>query len=265
MTIIITIADEKGGVAKTTTVEGLLAALARAGKRVLGIDFDPQGNLADFLGLSPAPGAYTLMAAYIASLAVLMPGNKNKHVQQQVLSTGRENLSLLPGNSQTAVAQAFMLQTERDLTLLRRAIIEQFYMYDFVILDTAPSLGGILELALWAADEVIIPVSCETAGLIGASHTVETLKSLTARGWTGKLAGVLPTFYNETIERRESLLQLQAMFGELCFSPIHECAATRELPANEMTVFEKAEAEKGNKYALRAAQEISDLARRVLK
>ena len=263
---LITISNEKGGEAKTTDTINLGAALARTGKSVLLIDADPQGNLATFLGLAPAPGMYTLLAAYIPSLAALMPGEKSDYIARQVLASGRDHLSILPGNAQTAVAQAFMLQTERDLTLLRRAIVEQFFQYDFVIVDTAPSLGGILELALWAADEVIIPIACETSGLIGAQQTVETLKSLTSRGWTGQLAGVIPTFYDErTLERRETLLEIQSTFGPLCCTPIHECAAIRELPANQMTIFEKAEAEKNNKYALRAAQEFSDLARRLLK
>jgi cellulose biosynthesis protein BcsQ len=61
------------------------------------------------------------------------------------------------------------------------------------------------------------------------------------------------------------MTQLQTMFGNICYSPIHESAAIRELPANQMTIFEKAEAEKSNQYALRAAQEFSDLAHRILK
>ena len=263
---IITIANQKGGTGKTTTAINLAAALALAEKNVLLVDFDAQGNLATFLGFTPTPGAYNLLAAYITSLATLMRGDKGEQIHAFIRKSGRDYLSLLPGNAETATAQAFMLSGERDLNLIRRAVNEQFSKYDLVILDTAPSLGGILEMALWAADDVLVPVASETAGIEGARQTVATLKALTAHGWKGRLAGVLPTFFDErTVERRESLHQLQEMFGKLALTPIHEATAVRELPSNQMTVFEKAEAEKNNPYARRAAQEFSELGKAMLR
>jgi chromosome partitioning protein len=263
---IITVANQKGGTGKTTTAINLAAALARAEKNILLVDFDPQGNLATFLGFSPTPGAYNLLAAYITSLATLMRGDRGEQIRAFIRPTGREYLALLPGSAETATAQAFMLSGERDLNLIRQAVSEQFGRYDLVILDTAPSLGGILEMALWAADEVLIPVASETAGVEGARQTVATLKALSARGWHGHLTGILPTFFDDrTVERRESLQQLQQMFGALALAPIHETTAIRELPSNQMTIFEKAEEEKNNPYARRAAQEFSTLGKAILR
>ncbi|NCP86766.1 MAG: hypothetical protein CO094_11280 [Anaerolineae bacterium CG_4_9_14_3_um_filter_57_17] len=262
---ILAVSNQKGGVGKTTTAVNLAAAFAISGKNVLLADFDPQGNAAAFLGLAHAPGAYTLLAAYLPALAALMP-NKNEQIQAAVQASGRERLSLLPGSAETVTAQALIFTGAPDLTLVARAIREQFSRYDLVILDTAPSLGGILEMVLWAADDILVPVSCEAAGLEGAKQTIATLKALTAKGWPGRLAGLLPTFYDErTNERRIVLDEIRALFGDAVLSPIHEAAAVRELPANQLTIFEKLASEKSNRYALRAAQEFSGLAKNLLK
>ena len=262
---IITITNQKGGVGKTTTAINLAATLARNGKHTLLADLDPQGNATTFLGAQPAPGAYLLLAAYIPNLAALITGDISQQIKSRLIQA-RENLDILPGNMQTAVAQNFMLQGERDLTMLRRAITEQFREYDFVILDTAPSVGGILELATWAADKVIIPTACETGSIEGLLKTIETLKALTARNWSGQLTGILPTFFDEmTKERRETLAHYNRAFPEVCLSPIHESTALRELPNNQATIFEKAEAERGKKSAQRATQEFEALARTILR
>ena len=262
---IITITNQKGGVGKTTTAINLASALARTGKRILLADFDPQGSATTFLGIPLAPGAYILLAAYIPNLATLLTGDPGRYILDQIVQSS-ENFDILPGNMQTVVAQNFMLQGERDISLLRRAITDQFRQYDFVILDTAPSVGGILELAMWAADKVIVPASCETGSIDGLMQTAATLRALTAKGWPGQLTGILPTFFDErTTERRKTLASYNRAFPEAFLSPIHESAALRELPANHVTIFEKAEAEGSKKTAARAAQEFENLARTILR
>lgn len=262
---IITVGSQKGGVGKTTSAINLAAALALAEKRILLIDLDPQGNVSRFLGIAPLSGAYQLLGAYIPALSALMRGDRGEHIRSLIRPSGREHLSILPGSPETATAQALILSGERDLNLIRRAVTEQFSSYDIVILDTAPSLGGILEMAYWAADDVLIPAACETSGIEGAKQTINTLKNLTARGWHGRLAGVIPTFYDgRTVERRESLKQLNELFGDLALSPIHEATAIRELPSNQLTIFEKAEVER-NIYTRRAAGEFSALGKAILR
>jgi chromosome partitioning protein len=263
---IVTITNQKGGVGKTTVAINVSAALALREKKVLLIDLDPQGNATTFLNVSPAPGAYTLLASGIPNLAALMSGDPGRQIAGLVVTEARENLDVLPGNEQTAVAQTFMLQGERDIGLLRRAITAHFRHYDFVVLDTAPSVGGVLELAMWAADKVLLPASCETGSLDGLMQTINKLKALTNKGWQGQITGVVPTFLDErTTERRETLANYQSAFADACLPPIHESTAIRELPSNRMTVFEKAEVEGSKKTAARAAQEFEALARATLR
>jgi chromosome partitioning protein len=265
MTTIITITNQKGGVGKTTLAINLAAALARKNKKVLLIDLDPQGNATTWLNISPVPGAYTLLASGIPNLAALMAGDPGSQIASLVVQA-RENLDVLPGNEQTAVAQTFMLQGERDINLLRRAVTSHFRHYDFVVLDTAPSVGGILELAMWAADKVLIPASCETGSLDGLMQTARKLNTLTKKGWTGQVVGIVPTFLDKrTKERKETLTRYQTAYPDTCLSPIHESAALRELPNNRMTIFEKADLEGGKKTVARASQEFETLARAILR
>jgi len=262
---IITITNQKGGVAKTTTAINLAAGLARMGKRVLLADFDPQGNATTFLGMDAAPGAYILLAAYIPNLAALLGGNAADQIRARIVQA-RESLDILPGNMQTAVAQTFMLQGKRDIYLLRNALTGLFSAYDFVILDTAPSVGGILELAIFAADRVIIPTACESGSIEGLEQTLKMLEELKTGGWEGSLLGILPTFFDErTKERRMINAYLARQYGEARLSPIHESTALRELPNYQVTIFEKADADGKKKTADRAAQEFEDLARKVAR
>jgi chromosome partitioning protein len=262
---IVTITNQKGGVGKTTVAINISAALARRDKKVLLIDLDPQGNATTFMNVSPAPGAYTLLASGIPNLAALMSGDPGRQIASLV-TPARENLDVLPGNEQTVVAQTFMLQGERDIGLLRRAITDHFRHYDFVVLDTAPSVGGVLELAMWAADKVLVPASCETGSLDGLMKTIDKLKSLTQKGWQGQITGVVPTFLDErTTERRETLESYQTAFTDACLPPVHESTALRELPSNRLTIFEKADVEGSKKTAARAAQEFETLTRAILR
>ena len=260
------IVNEKGGVAKTTTAINLAATFARKKQRVLLIDADPQGNATTYLGLPPEPGFYALEATTVKAIRTLIPGDPVVHIRSFLRETGRENLTLLPGSADTATAQALILQEEKDPLRIRKAILKNFKgMFDRVIIDTSPSLGGNLELIMMAADYIITPSACETASVEGAIQTFKTLEHLKKAGWKGKFLGVIPAFYDKRIiEKRESLVELERLFGDAVLPVIHESAAIRELPSNQMTIFEKADVEKG-KYTQRAAKEFEAVAKEILR
>jgi chromosome partitioning protein len=132
--------------------------------------------------------------------------------------------------------------------------------YDCIIFDTAPSVGGIQERALYAADLVLIPTATEFLAIDGLAQMMELLTTLQAKWhWSGRLLGILPTFYDKkTNESHKSLLDLQAGFGESVLNPIHRATVLRECAAEGKTIFESAPAS-------RACLEYEALACEVLK
>ncbi len=174
MTTILTIANQKGGVGKTTTALTLAHGLALRGKRTLLLDFDPQGQAARALHLSPSAGIYALLTMDTG------PG-ETAYIQSKIVETGRDNLWLLPGNKQTADAQAMINSQGKPISWVRETL-ERFCtaQYHYLVLDTAPSLGGIQERVLWASDMVIVPTPAEALGSDGLRQVLDTMKRLSA-------------------------------------------------------------------------------------
>ncbi|KPL84167.1 hypothetical protein SE15_03105 [Thermanaerothrix daxensis] len=257
MTKVITIANQKGGAGKTTTVLNLAHGLALKGKEVLILDFDPQGQSASYLGLKQEPGIFFLL------MSSIKPLEKNELIllRQQVRSTGRPRLWIIPGSQETAVAQNSLAALDKPVSYIRDAI--QIFMrngLDYIVMDTSPSLGGLQERAIWAADFVIVPVAMEFGSLEGLDKTLGIMRNLKEnKGWRGSLAGVLPTFYDDvTRETKKIEEDLKAGFGDLVLSPIHRATLFRECIAEGQTIFEKAPGS-------RAAQEYARLVDQVLK
>ena len=227
---VITVANQKGGVAKTTTAVALAHGLALKGYSVLLIDVDPQGQCATMLGVAQEPGIFNLLACAYP-------------LQDVVQTTGRENLLLLPGDKRTSVAQALLvLEHPGEVDVLQRALeagVNNHGLH-YIVVDTAPSVGALQEAALWMADSVIVP--CATDGLAtdGLLEIIDTMHSLQDHhGWRGGLGGVLPTFYDEvTRESQAVLADLQQTLGDHLLDPIHRATVLRECAAEGKTIFE---------------------------
>ena len=132
--------------------------------------------------------------------------------------------------------------------------------FDYLLFDTPPSTGGLQEMASWAADLAVIVSSLDFLSADGVSGFLEMLKVLQAeKQWRGKLAGILPTFYDEqTRTTREQMTNLQSAFPDQVFAPIHRATVLREASAEGLTIFEK-------DIKSRSALEYEDLARRLFK
>jgi chromosome partitioning protein len=236
MTTIIAIANQKGGVGKTTTAVTLAHGLARRGRRVLLLDFDPQGQAARALHLPASAGVYSLLTMDTGP-------DETAYIQSKIIETGRENFWLLPGNKQTADAQGTINSQERPISWVRETL-ERFCtpQYQYLVLDTAPSLGGIQERVLWASDLVIIPTPAEALGSDGLRQVLDTMKRLsTEKNWKGGFFGVLPTFFMETVkEHRLNLKALHFNLGDLVLPVIHRAVVLAECPAFGKTIFEHA-------------------------
>ena len=228
MSIVVTVSNRKGGVGKTTTTVTLGHGLALKGKSVLLVDVDPQGHVAPALGLEQEPGLFDLLVAR-ASL-------------RNVTRQSRPGLWIVPGNPRTATAQTVLLSEGADCDALAKVIHGRASSGpDYVILDTAPSVGRLQEMALWMADLVVIPSAVDFLSSAGIADLVEGLRSLRGMGWKGAILGVLPTFYDEvTRESQANLDELKETFQDLVIPPIHRATVLRECTAEGKTVFELA-------------------------
>ena len=233
-TKVICIANQKGGVGKTTTAVSLAHGLSQKGRRVLLIDLDPQGQSATALGRSPEPGAFYL-------LTMGMAPQETTFVQSWVRFSGREGLYLLPGDQQTMAAQTVLNAQDKPISAIRQSI-QRFFKdgLHYIIFDTAPSVGGIQERAVWASDLVIVPTATEFLSADGVSKVLLMMSILQEKKtWRGNLLGILPTFFDEqTRESKATMDALRERFDASVLAPIHRATLLRECAAEGQTIFE---------------------------
>mgnify|MGYP000510813222 CR=1 FL=1 len=165
---VIAIANQKGGVGKTTTAINLSACLAEAGQKVLAIDFDPQGNATTGLGLEKEYMEETVYEMMLGECSL------DDCLHEQV----QENLDVLPSDSNLAGAEIELLDMEQKEFILRDHLEEVRDNYDFIIIDCPPSLSLLTINALTAADTVLVPIQCEYYALEGLSELISTLKTV---------------------------------------------------------------------------------------
>ena len=245
---IIAIANQKGGVGKTTTAVNLGAALTRQARSVLLVDCDPQGQVATFLGLRQESTLFDLLVSGRPLAEVIRSASRNNH--------DRPGLSVIPGDRRTATAQTVLASEGFRLQALGEALAPA--RADFLIFDTSPSVGLLQEAALFAADWLIVPSAVDYAATEGLMAILATLKAQQERGARCQLAGVVPTFFDEvTRESRATLEELRETFGDAVWPPIHRATILRECAAEGVTVFER-------DPIGRAAREYAELAERVL-
>lgn len=168
---IIAVANQKGGVGKTTTAINLSACLAEKGKRVLTIDIDPQGNTTSGLGIDKNNLGNTVYELFIG----------NCSMEECLLSNIFENLSLLPSNVNLAGAEIELIGIEEKEYILKKEIHKIRDNYDFVIIDCPPSLNTLTVNAMTTADTVLVPIQCEYYALEGLSQLIHTINLIKKR------------------------------------------------------------------------------------
>lgn len=241
---IITVANQKGGVGKTTTAVNLAHGLAlKTGKKVLLIDLDPQANCTESLNLSTEPGVFNFLV-------------NNVDASQVIRGTGRENLYIIPGSVETSKAQKGWETMDMPINALATRLKPLKQDMAYIVIDTAPSVGGLQERALFAADLVLIPSETSYLSLEGISKTLGLLQTnINVHQWKGALLGILPTMNDsvtsESQTRMRELGTLAQQLNTVLFNPISRATRIRDAVAAGKTIFE-AEPESGS--ALQYAQ-----------
>jgi chromosome partitioning protein len=210
---IVALCNQKGGVGKTTSTINLGAALAEYGRRVLLVDFDPQGALSVGLGVQPHQldrTAYNLLM------------ERDVAIDDVLLKTAVSGMDLLPSNIDLSAAEVQLVgEVAREQTLSRtiRPVVDE---YDFVLIDCQPSLGLLTVNALTAANEVIVPLECEFFSLRGVALLIDTIEKVRERlNPTLKVAGILATMYDgRTLHGREVFVRVVEAFGDQVFDTV---------------------------------------------
>jgi chromosome partitioning protein len=235
-TQILAIANQKGGVAKTTTVASLGAALAEQGKSVLIVDLDPQACLTFSLGIDPED----------LELSVHHVLTKGLDASEVIIETD-DGVDLLPATIELARAEADLLtRTGREYVL--RAALEDLESYDWVLLDCPPSLGVLTVAALTAANAVLIPLQCETLSHRGVGQLLDTVHDV--RRFTNKklsVWGVLPTLYDGRTNHARTVLEtISDTYGlDVIEPPIPKSIRFAEAPAAGRSILATARKNRG--------------------
>ena len=230
---IIAVANQKGGVGKTTTSVNLSAALAERGIRVLLADLDPQGNASSALGL--AQGEH-------ASLYQALIGEQP--VEDLVAQTRLENLFAIPADLNMAGAEVEVARMEEHMLQLRRALapLKAANKFDYMFLDCPPSLGILMSNALAAADEILVPIQCEYYALEGLGLLMQVTDQIRSCGANPGLAisGLLMTMFDGRNNLNPAVAkEVRSHFQEVAFQTvIPRTVRFGEAPSHGRTILE---------------------------
>ncbi len=204
---IVSMCNQKGGVGKTTSTISLGAALAEYGRRVLLVDFDPQGALSVGLGMHPNDLDLTVYNVLL---------DRNVDVRDVVLPTETKGLDLLPANIDLSAAEVQLVGEVAREQVLSRALRPVINDYDVILIDCQPSLGLLTVNALTASHGVLIPLECEYFAMRGVAMLMETIEKVTDRlNPALQLDGILATMFDaRTLHSREVIERIVEAFGD---------------------------------------------------
>ncbi|MFO0883274.1 MAG: ParA family protein [Pirellulales bacterium] len=244
MVRILCVANQKGGVGKTTTAINLAAGLARSGARTLLIDLDPQCNATSGLGEKPTARHALVQRAPL---------------HEATVSTSIKNLQLLPGSRSFQDVDALARADESQAMLLRQHLLTELAGYDFVLIDSPPSLGTLTQTALSASTEVLMPIQCEYFAMEGLTQMIQVIRSVMKR-FPGRLefGGILLTMHDPSLELTHEVdAEVREFFGEIVFDTvIPRDVAVAEAPSHGRDVMDYAPRSRGSRAYAELCMEV---------
>ncbi len=249
MAKIIAIANQKGGVGKTTTAVNLAASLGARGKKVLLIDADPQGNTTSGYGIEKRGLAHT-------TYTVLLGQSSAK---EAVIETAFQNVSVLPAGIDLAAAELELSEMDKRYARLRVALAPVKDAYDYVLIDCPPSLGLITINSLCAAHSLLVPIQCEYYALEGLSQLMASVRQIKRLyNETLELEGVLLTMFDNRLNlTRQVVEEVKKFFpGKVFATPIPRAVRLSEAPGFGKPVLYYDKSSKGADAYLSVADEL---------